>query len=315
MEGASKMATQPVKSSATWGQWASAALVVVPVAAALVWSFAPCFLNLVGLWNADPNNSYGYLVIPMAAYILWDRRHLLDRSRLAWCWWGFLPLLALLGLRVFLYERNEQYVEASLIPWVVGTLVLTLGGWHLLRVALPAIVFLFFLLPVPPSINGLLAAPLQTLATHGTLILMQVTGLPVFAQGNVIFVGANPLEVARACNGLSMLVSFVALNALVVLISRRPIWERLIIMASAIPIALVSNIIRITATGWSYYLWGREFGDKVAHDAAGFAMLGIALVLLQLELWLLSWLFYEVEEVRPVPPRRRAAVQNAAEKA
>jgi exosortase len=309
------MATVPVKSSAASGQWASAALVVAPVAVALAASFAPCFVNLVNLWNADPNNSYGYLVLPMAAYILWDRRHLLDRARLAPCWWGFLPLAALLLLRVWLYERNEQYVEASLIPWVVGTLVLTLGGWHPLRVALPAVVFLFFLLPVPPSVNGLLASPLQTLATRGTLVLMQVTNLPVIAQGNVIFVGSNPLEVARACNGLSMLVSFVALNALVVLVSRRPVWERLLIMASAIPIALVSNIIRITATGWSYYLWGREFGDKVAHDAAGFAMLGIALVLLQLELWLLSWLFYEVEEVRPVAPRRRAAVKDRAEKA
>ena len=309
------MATLPAKSSATPAQWTSAALVALPVAAALIGSFAPCFVNLVGLWNADPNNSYGYLVIPMAAYILWDRRHLLDRSRLTPCWWGFVPLVLLLALRVVLYERNEQYIEAALIPCVVGTLVLTLGGGHLLRVVLPAVVFLFFMLPVPPSINGLLASPLQTLATRGTLILMQVTNLPVIAQGNVIFVGANPLEVARACNGLSMLVSFVALNALVVLVSRRPIWERILIMASAIPIALVSNIIRITATGWSYYLWGREFGDKVAHDAAGFAMLGIALVLLQLELWLLSWLFYEVEEIRPVAPRRRAAVKERAEKA
>ena len=313
------MATVPVKSSRDRGQRASprALVVVLVIAAALIGSFAPCFGTLVALWNADPNNSYGYLVIPMAAYILWDRRRPCSTAR-GWPRGGGASC-RLLGfswaLRVVLYERNEQYMEAFLIPWVVGTLVLTLGGWHLLRVALPAVVFLCFMLPVPPSINGLLAAPLQTLATQGTLILMQVTGLPVIAQGNVIFVGANPLEVARACNGLSMLVSFVALNALVVLVSRRPLWERLVIMAAAVPIALVSNIIRITATGWSYYLWGREFGDKVAHDAAGFAMLGIALVLLQLELWLLSWLFYEVEEVRPVARRRRAAVRDTAEKA
>lgn len=306
------MTTPPLNPPAP-RPWPLSLLVVVPVAAALLAAFAPCFQNLVGLWNADPNNSYGYVVIPMAAYILWDRRRLLDPARLASCWWGFLPLLLLLALRAFLYERNEQYMEAALIPCVIGTLVLILGGWHLLRVVLPAVVFLFFMLPVPPSINGLLASPLQALATRGTLVLMQVTGLPVIAQGNVIYVGSNPLEVARACNGLSMLVSFVALNALVVLVSRRPLWERFLIMASAIPIALVSNIIRITATGWSYYLWGREFGDKVAHDAAGFAMLGIALVLLQLELWLLSWLFYEVEEIRPVAPRRRAAVKQRAE--
>jgi exosortase len=300
------MTTLPVETPDAPSRRASEALIVALVAAAMAASFAPSFVNLVRLWNADPNNSYGYLVIPMALWILWDRRHRLDRAQLAPRWWGFLPLAALLALRVVLYEWNEQYIEAFLIPWVVGLLVLTLGGWHLLRVVLPAVVFLFFLLPLPPSVNSLLASPLQVLATRGSLALMGLSGLPVFAEGNVIFVGPNPLEVARACNGLSMLVSFVALSTLVVMVSRRPLWERAVLLASAIPIALVSNIIRITATGWSYYLYGQKFGDQIAHDAAGFAMLGIALVLLQLELWLLSWLFMEVEEVRPVARRRRA---------
>jgi exosortase len=223
-------------------------------------------------------------------------------------WWGFLPLLGLLGLRAFLYERNEQFIEAFLIPWVAGTLVLTLGGWHLLRVALPALVFLFFMLPLPPTINGLLAGPLQSLATQGSLLLMQVTGLPV------IFVGSDHLEVARACNGLSMLVTFVALNAAAVLVSQRPIWERLIVMVSAIPIALLSNIVRIVITGWCYYAYGSKFGNEIAHDWFGYAMILFGLLLLQIELWLLSWLFVEVEEMAFVAPRRRGAVENGAEK-
>ncbi|HEU5423603.1 MAG TPA: archaeosortase/exosortase family protein, partial [Nitrolancea sp.] len=138
-EPPSTMTTLPINSPTARPSWAGSALVVVVVTAALVASFAPCFVNLVGLWDADPNNSYGYLVIPMAAYILWDRRRLLVPQSLAPCWWGFAPLAALLALRVLLYERNEQYMEAALIPWVVGCLVLILGGWHLLRVALPAV--------------------------------------------------------------------------------------------------------------------------------------------------------------------------------
>ena len=309
------MATLPVKYAVTRAQRVSELVIVALLTAAVAGSFAPSFANLVSLWNANPNNNYGYLVIPIALWILWDRRHELDRSRLAPCWWGFLPLVGLLALRAFLYERNEQFIEAFLIPWTAGFLVLTLGGWHLLRVMLPALIFLFFMLPLPPSINGILAGPLQTLATQGSLLLMQVTGLPVYREGNVIFVGADPLEVARACNGLSMLVTFVALNAAAVLVSRRPIWERLIVMVSAIPIALVSNIVRIVITGWCYYKWGSKFGNEIAHDWFGYAMMLFGLILLQMELWLLSWLFVEVEEMAFLAPRRRGAVEGGAEKA
>ncbi len=309
------MATLPVNFPVSRTRRVSEVLLVGLVTAALAVSFAPCFVNLVSLWNANPNNNYGYLVIPIALWILWDRRNELDRARVTSCGWGFVFLVGLLALRAFLYERNEQYIEAFLIPWVVGSLVLTLGGWHLLRVALPALVFLFFMLPLPPSINGILAGPLQSLATHGSLLLMQVTGLPVYREGNVIFVGADPLEVARACNGLSMLVTFVALNAAAVLVSRRPLWERIIVMVSAIPIALASNIVRIVITGWCYYAYGSKFGNEIAHDWFGYAMMLFGLVLLQVELWLLSWLFVEVEEMAFVAPRRRAAVENGVEKA
>ena len=117
------------------------------------------------------------------------------------------------------------------------------------------------------------------------------------AEGNVIIVGADTLEVARACNGLSMLLSFVTLITATVLLVRRPIWERVVLLASAIPIALISNILRIAVTAWCYHRFGRATGDKLAHDAAGWAMMPLALALVYLELRVLSWLFVEVEEV------------------
>ena len=92
-----------------------------------------------------------------------------------------------------------------------------------------------------------------------------------------------------------MLLSFITLITAVVLLVRRPLWEKVVLMASAIPIALISNILRITATAWCYHRFGHEWGEKVAHDAAGIAMMVIALILVGLELKLMSWLFVEVE--------------------
>lgn len=267
------------------------------VFAALGWSYLPSFTSLVGQWNRDPNYSYGFFVIPIALFILWDRLRLVVPEKVRPALWGLLPLFALMGLRYLLYEWNEQYVETATIPLVIACLTLVLGGWHLFTVALPSIVFLFFMLPMPPSLNDVLAGPLQRLATLGSVTLLQIFGLPVMAEGNVIVVGEETLEVARACNGLSMLLSFVTLITAVVLLVRRPLGERVVLMLSAVPIALISNILRITGTAMVYHYVGHDAGEKLGHDMAGWLMMPIALALVGLELKLMSWLVVEVEEV------------------
>ena len=287
--------------AAPWFPQRSETLAVGLVLGALIVAYLPSIRMLISQWNRDPNYSYGFFVAPIAGVIFWSRRGMLERSRMSPKWWGFLPLVAVLALRYPLFAWNEQHAETATLPFAAAGLVLALGGWHLLRVALPALVFLFFMLPLPPSVNALLARPLQQLATAGSVSLLQFLGLPVMAEGNVIIIGAMPLEVARACNGLSMLLSFVTLVAAVVILVQRPLPERVILMLSAIPIALVSNIIRITATAIVYYfeihsILGVDV-KALVHDGAGWMMMPIALGLVWLELRVLSWLFVEMEDV------------------
>jgi exosortase len=297
--------------SKPWSPCLSDLIASVLVLAAVGWAYAPSFTALVRQWNRDPNFNYGYLVAPIALVIFWSRRKRLDRTKMAPRWWGFLPLLAVVALRYPLYEWNEQYVETATIPVVLAGLALALGGWHLLWVALPATAFLFFMLPLPPSLNFILAGPLQRVATLGSLALLQLLGMPVMGEGNVIVIGDHPLEVARACNGLSMLLTFVTLITATVILVRRPIWDRLLLLASAIPIALVSNILRITATALCYYWLGEKTGEKIAHDLAGWAMMPVALGLVWLELRLWSCLFVEVEEIDAVSFLKRGTAPRS----
>jgi exosortase len=190
---------------------------------------------------------------------------------------------------------------------VVAALVFTIGGGHLLRVLLPAVVFLGFMLPLPPSFNALLARPLQTVATDGSVALLQLIGVPVIAEGNVIITSETPLEVARACNGLSMMLSFVTLVVATVLLVPRPWPERIVLLLSAVPIAVLTNILRITVTAVAYRTLGAETADAYAHDYAGYAMMPVALALVWLELKVCSRLFVEVENVDPAAMIRRRA--------
>ena len=134
---------------------------------------------------------------------------------------------------------------------MVSALVFAVGGGHLLRVLLPAIVFLGFMLPLPAFHSTHCSRiPLQTVATNGSVTLLQLLGVPVIAEGNVINLSETPpLEVTRSrCNGLSMLLSFVTLVVATVLLVPRPWPERVVLLLSTVPIAVLSNILRITIT-------------------------------------------------------------------
>ena len=190
-------------------------------------------------------------------------------------------LIGVLAGRALAYEQNSQWSETATLVPAVACLMLTLGGWSLLQRGWPAVVFLLFMLPLPASVNNAISLPLQRIATLGSVFIMQLTGLSVFAEGNVITLrdapqGSNTLEVALACNGLSMLMTLAATVTATIMLIPLQTWKRVVVLISAVPIALLSNIIRIVATGWCYYLIAGRASQascarlvRLSHDALG----------------------------------------------
>ena len=297
------------------------------LAAALGWAYAPNLVELYTTWWDDPNYSHGFLIVPIALGFLWMSWDRLDRARVAPNVWGWVALVLILAARSLLYHKNELAIETATLPLAVAATVLALGGWHLLLWAAPAIAYLWFMQPLPPSINEKLAGNLQDLATVGSTSILQAMGLPALADGHVIYIGTHQLEVERACSGLSMLMTFVALITATTIVIERPIWEKLVLLASAVPIALIGNIIRIVLTAWAYHKIGPEGlvlprgldpkGDwtvgKLSHDTAGWAMMPIALVLVWIELRLMAWLVVEDEDRAINPLLARGGAPAAPE--
>ena len=275
----------------------------------LVLAYAPNLIGLCDTWRNDENYSHGFLVVPIALFILWRRL-----TEIPWeesdkfgsaSLWGWVFLAAVLVVRAAAYERSFLWVEtATILPAIVG-LTWAFGGWPLLYRAWPAIFFLVFMLPLPVHVNGLIALPLQGIAATGSYFLLQLLGFWVVQQGNVLHVttpfGTRPLDVALACSGLKMLMTLAAtVTATIMLLPLTgfPLarWKQFALLASAVPIALVSNMIRIVATGWCYYYLQGEHATEWAHDISGWMMMPLALVLVGLELQLLSWLIPEKDE-------------------
>ena len=266
----------------------SVVISIVAIATTLVWGYWTTLIQLAAKWGSDPSYSHGYLVPLFAVGLLWMRRSELDATKIGTNWWGLVLLVAGIAFRLAGSHFYIDWFDAlSLIPVIAG-ICLLLGGSTFLLWTLPAIGFLFFMIPLPFRVETALQSPLRQIGTVASVYIMQTIGLPALAEGNIIVIGDTRLGVAEACSGLRMLMIFFALTTAVALVSQRPLWERILIVVSAVPIALTTNIIRIAVTGCLYSLNYSKLAELVFHDLAGWLMMPFALVLLWFEFWLLS---------------------------
>ena len=187
---------------------------------------------LPSVWWHQEDYQHGFFVPIFSLVLLWLRRDMIPRSPRG-SWWG-LPLFAVWAVMrwVAIYFNYESLPELSLLPFVAG-MTLFVGGWQGLRWAWPSILFMIFMLPLPGVIQGLASRELQRVATFISCWLIQMIGIPAVAQGNVIQLTEKPLEVARACSGLRMMMLFFAICVAAAFLSRQPLWEKLLIVASA----------------------------------------------------------------------------------
>ena len=273
-------------------------LLMVGFGAVLLWSYWPTLGEMVGRWIEDPRYSHGFLVPAFALFLLWYRREDAARLELGIHGWGAVLIAAGIVLQLAGAFIHLEWVEmASLLPTLAGLFVL-LGGWPALKWSWPAIAFLFFMIPLPFAVENAVGQPLQRIATLSSTFALQTLGLSAIAEGNTIAMDHARVGVVEACNGLGMLFMFFAFSVAVALLIDRPLVDRLLIVAGAIPTALLANILRITITGLLHETVGSEAANMVYHDLAGWLMMPLALAFLWIEIVLLSHLF-----VTPPPPQ------------
>jgi exosortase len=273
---------------------------LVGLGVSLVWAYWGTVGRLAQTWTRDAQYSHGFLVPVFAGVLLWLRRDHLPTVSVCFSWQG-LPLLALAAiLRLGGTYYFFTWLDSISLLFCLAGLVVVVGDWAALRWAWPAIGFLAFMIPLPYQLQMALGGPLQRIAAVASAYALQTLGRPAVTEGNIIVIDETRVGVVEACNGLSMLVIFFAISTAVAGLVRRPWWEKTLIVASAVPVALLANIIRITATALLYELAGKELGDAIFHDWSGWLMMPLALGMLWVELCVLSYLFTEEEPAQPI---------------
>jgi exosortase len=207
--------------------------------------------------------------------------------------WGGLLLvgLVLLAQMALLATRpNNWLLGLSMIGMLFG-LVMYLNGWRAMKLLWLPILFLCLAIPIPESQYNRLAYPLQEVAAAGARSMLQWLGVEITRKASnlqLVNVAGNTcdLTVAEACSGMRLLMAFFSLGVATAYLGTRPLWQRITLVIAAVPIAVLCNVLRVTITGYMFYVGRPDLGKGVLHAATGMLMLIPAFGLL----WLLGWL-------------------------
>lgn len=258
--------------------------------AAFIWAFDATAAQLWRVWQTDQDYSAGQIVPLAAAYMIYTKRDAL-RGLAARFWWPGAVVFALGALAHF---AGEWYYYSSLryfgmITCVNGVAISLLGRSGVARLWYP-LAALYLMMPLPTRVHEAVMLPLQSASASIAASALETIGIPVVRMGHVIEIASQKIAVAEACSGLRMAAAFVIVCAVIAFLIRRPVWQRAAVLLSSIPIALACNVVRVVASAYLYHIGQAWLAEGVFHDAAGFIMIPVALMLLGLELRLLNGL-------------------------
>lgn len=239
--------------------------------------------GLVRQWTSSPDASYGLVLVAVALAVLWTRRSALARacvtppSGAA----GLIVLLAGLGLYLVGQLGADVFLtRVSLVAVASGALWFACGG-ALIRAAAAPIVFLLIAIPLPELVANAVTLPLQLTASQIAEQTLTHAGVAVFRDGNVLQLPSGSLEVAEACSGLRSAVSLAAIAVLLAWTERS--WpRRAAVVLASVPIAIVMNGLRITATALASEAWGPEVATGSWHSFTGWITFVASVTLLML---------------------------------
>ena len=250
--------------------------------------YAPLYSSLVDTWLNDSNHSHGLLVPFVSLYLVWLEWDEIKNLRFSVSKWGLLLLVVSLLVYWGTYIGGLVFPSRFTIVTTLAGLILFNYGWVVFKVLLFPITFLFFMVPVPDTILGLIAFPLQLFVSDVSSQLINWYGIPVYQDGNLLHFASYSFEVTEACSGIRSMYSFLCIAAFCAYLEKSSWINGVILVASAIPLATFVNLIRVTGTGLLANYFGPSVAKGFLHDFSGFVVFGLGILLMLGEIWILK---------------------------
>jgi exosortase len=310
LRGSPEVSDEPV-----WGGFALSSWVkFLSLSALFVLLFWP---NLWRLWGktypfgGEAEWQHAMFIPVIGVYYLYANREQLMAAKARPGWLG--APITLLGILLFAYGiwpgQNDFVKDFGMVVTLFGVVALVCG-WGVMQIAWFPITFLICGIPWPGLVYSWVAGPLQRLAARVAVVVLTVSGVDAENTGTkIIMPGANggagrTLNVAEACSGLKSLMTFVTVAAAIAFLSARPLWQKIVIVAFAVPIAIFCNVMRVAGQGLLDHYVSTQLSESFAHQFVGLLMLIPAFFLILLVGWILDRLFIdEIDDKRQLQQR------------
>ena len=247
-------------------------------------------LHLLREWR-QPEFSHGPFIPLISLYLIWRSRfqivhanHDGQQTGLAFIAFGLLCL--------FLGEFSTVYslLEFGFIVTTIGLAYCFIGHGGI-ALTIGPLIHLFLMMPVPDLIYNSVSQKLQLISSALGVSFIRLFNIPVFLEGNMIDLGAMNLQVAEACNGLRYAYPLTSIAYIIAFSFKGPLWKKLAIIGSAIPLAILMNALRIGATGLLVDQFGLAAAEGFLHYFEGWVVFLLCLVVLFSVVALLGMVF------------------------
>jgi exosortase len=278
---ASMATPRAVEEPVQWNLWAG-----VLIALTLV-MYGPILGHLVKNWWQNPDYSHGFLVPVFAGYVLWRKRDRLSQISPKPSNLGLVVMLGAIVLLLLGSLGAELFTSRFSLLILIAGIVLFLAGWKMLKAVSFPLAFLILMIPIPVIIYNQITFPLQLFASRFATFWLQLANVPVLREGNVLILPNYQLEVVEACSGIRSLMTLITLAIAYGYLVESRRWVRWVLVLLMVPIAIVSNSLRIFGAGILTYHFGPSMAEGFFHEFSGWVIFVAALLLMFACHWVL----------------------------
>jgi exosortase A len=244
--------------------------------AAILLAYAGTFASMVKVWSNSETFLHGFIIAPVSLWLIWSRRHGLAamqpepdrRGLVALGALGFTWLLATLAD----VQVVRHFAAVSMIPAVLWTVT---GRQMVLRIGFP---LAFLMLAVP--FGEAFIPTLIDITANATVWALQLTGIPVYREGNSFAIPSGNWSVVEACSGVRYLIASITLGSLYAYLTYRSLTRRLAFMAVSVLLPIVANSVRAYLIVMIGHLSDMTLAVGVDHLIYGWIFFGLVMVLL-----------------------------------
>lgn len=250
------------------------------LALAFVAAYFVPFSSLYNTWMTNGDYSYGLLIPLISLYFIWERKHILAITPVRPCW-PVLPVLVLFVLlSIYGILGSSGNISRPALPVLIILFIIFCFGVQIFKKAALGICFLIFMIPLPEVLDRTIGVFLKSLSSQMGGLFLQALGYSVHVSGNVIDLGVTQLQVVDACSGLRFLFPLIALGVVYGYFFEKVLWKRVACVLITIPIAILTNVLRIGIAGILTYNYGTVMAEGFFHDFQGWAIFMVSLVFL-----------------------------------